>query len=223
MANRPKSEAPLDEISLFPLPGNVPFPLAKIQLHIFEPRYRKMIHDSIANHRRIGVAHVKKILAPSRVKPTAPIEEKLNSNQGSYLPHEVFSAGFAKLQETLPDGRLLVEIEMDSRFQSIDEVQSVPYKIMHCQRYEDTSVTDAENLRQELNQLLITTLGPSFPEIENILSASDWLQQSSTDYSFRIYSLIGFDPDLMQTILEMRSASDRISYLKDCLQKGPLH
>ena len=181
-----------------------------------------MIHDSLASHRRIGVAHTKKILTPSRVKSAAPMEEKLNSNQGSYLPHDVFSAGFAELQETLPDGRLLVEIDMDSRFQMLEEVQSVPYKIVHCQKYEDIENGDSENLRSQLNQLLIKTLGPSFPEVGKVLAATDWLGLSSADYSFRIYSLIGFDPDLMQTVLEMRSPSERMGYLVDRLKGGLL-
>lgn len=50
------------EIALFPIPNLVSFPGTLIPLHVFEPRYRRMIKDSVKMRRLIGVAHTKKIL-----------------------------------------------------------------------------------------------------------------------------------------------------------------
>src|SRR3990172_6990789 len=46
-------------ISLFPLPTTVLFPKAHLPLHIFEPRYREMVHDALDSHRLIGMALLK--------------------------------------------------------------------------------------------------------------------------------------------------------------------
>ncbi|QIG78559.1 LON peptidase substrate-binding domain-containing protein [Stakelama tenebrarum] len=42
-------------ISVFPLAGAILFPRMHLPLHIFEPRYRAMVADSLARDRRIGM------------------------------------------------------------------------------------------------------------------------------------------------------------------------
>ena len=42
-------------LSIFPLPGALLFPGLFLPLHIFEPRYRAMVSDSMARDRRIGM------------------------------------------------------------------------------------------------------------------------------------------------------------------------
>jgi Lon protease-like protein len=42
-------------LSIFPLPGALLFPGMHLPLHLFEPRYRAMISDSMARDRRIGM------------------------------------------------------------------------------------------------------------------------------------------------------------------------
>jgi Lon protease-like protein len=42
-------------LSVFPLGGALLFPRMQLPLHIFEPRYRAMITDSLARDRRIGM------------------------------------------------------------------------------------------------------------------------------------------------------------------------
>lgn len=43
-------------IPVFPLPNVVLFPKIHLPLHIFEPRYREMVKDAMANHKLIGMA-----------------------------------------------------------------------------------------------------------------------------------------------------------------------
>src|SRR3546814_8530215 len=45
----------LQRISIFPLAGALLFPRMHLPLHIFEPRYRALISDSMARDRRIGM------------------------------------------------------------------------------------------------------------------------------------------------------------------------
>lgn len=45
-----------DRIPIFPLPGAVLMPRARLPLHIFEPRYLQMLEDALkTNHRMIGM------------------------------------------------------------------------------------------------------------------------------------------------------------------------
>jgi Lon protease-like protein len=46
-------------ISLFPLPATVFFPGTLLPLHIFEPRYKKMMADALGNDRLIGMVLLK--------------------------------------------------------------------------------------------------------------------------------------------------------------------
>ena len=45
----------ITRLSIFPLAGALLFPRMHLPLHIFEPRYRAMITDSLARDRRIGM------------------------------------------------------------------------------------------------------------------------------------------------------------------------
>ena len=42
-------------LPLFPLPDTVLFPGMPLPLHVFEPRYRRMVEDALATHRTIGM------------------------------------------------------------------------------------------------------------------------------------------------------------------------
>src|ERR1700736_5333097 len=42
-------------LPLFPLPNLVFFPRTRLPLHVFEPRYRKMVTDAVAADHRFGI------------------------------------------------------------------------------------------------------------------------------------------------------------------------
>lgn len=48
----------LRAIPVFPLPHVVLFPQARLPLHVFEPRYRKMLADCLASHRALVIAQI---------------------------------------------------------------------------------------------------------------------------------------------------------------------
>lgn len=51
-------EDALSAIPLFPLPHVVLFPDAALPLHVFEPRYRKMLADCLATHRALAITQI---------------------------------------------------------------------------------------------------------------------------------------------------------------------
>lgn len=210
------------EVALFPIPGSVSLPFDKVPLHIFEPRYRQMIKDCVSSHRRIGVAHTQGVLSESKVSPSATQEEILKSNHATYEAHPVFSAGFATVLETLPDGRLIAEIAMDSRYEILSEVQNLPYKIVNCRLFKDNPEELDENLRSDLDKLMLLLAGKNSTSLETLLQQPEWIKQSLFEYSFRVYSLIAMEPDILQQILELRSSNDRIHFLKRILSPRTL-
>ncbi|HEX9492867.1 MAG TPA: LON peptidase substrate-binding domain-containing protein, partial [Thermoanaerobaculia bacterium] len=42
-------------LPLFPLPNLVFFPRTRLPLHVFEPRYRRMVADAVAADQRFGI------------------------------------------------------------------------------------------------------------------------------------------------------------------------
>lgn len=102
-----------DTIPLFPLPGVALFPELPLPLHIFEPRYRAMLKDSLAGSRFIGIV---------QARPGV---------EGDPVP--VFRIGCAGRIEgvaELEDGRSNIVLRGVSRF-SIDEElpEMQPYRI----------------------------------------------------------------------------------------------
>jgi Lon protease-like protein len=63
MSDRPRPtkqsfEASLSAIPIFPLRHVVLFPEASLPLHVFEPRYRTMLHECLATHGALVVAQI---------------------------------------------------------------------------------------------------------------------------------------------------------------------
>ncbi len=208
------------EIALFPIPGSVSLPYTVVPLHVFEPRYRKMVVDSIEKKMRIGVAHTKRETTPP--KENASLEEHLKTNQESYEAYPVFSAGYAEVLETLPDGRFIIQIQMDSRYEWIEEVQEIPYKIVRCRPYLDEPPQSESDepvhlLREGLDQILLRLPVPNAEKLETYLNSEAWTSQSDEQYSYSIYSLVLFEPEILQNVLELRSTFERISFLNDAL------
>jgi Lon protease-like protein len=89
-------------IPLFPLAGAILFPRAQLPLHIFEPRYRDMVRDSLAGAGRVGM-----------IQPS-----------GDGDPPPLFSVGCVGEivgAEELGDGRYNIVLQGSARFRLIAE------------------------------------------------------------------------------------------------------
>jgi uncharacterized protein len=102
-------------IPLFPLPDVVLFPRVSLPLHIFEPRYRKMVADAMDGHRTIGMV----LLRPGWEKDY-------------YGRPPVFGSGCAgriEICEALPDGKYNIVLRGLSRFRVVEEHAGEPYRL----------------------------------------------------------------------------------------------
>lgn len=106
-------------ISIFPLPGAVLYPGLQLPLHIFEPRYRAMVSDSLARDRRIGM------IQPQQPKEGAPL-------------YAIGCLGRIDEVEALDDGRFNIVLEGESRFRILQELDvSTPFRQVQAELIEE--------------------------------------------------------------------------------------
>lgn len=103
-----------DLIAIFPLPNVIFFPKTLLPLHIFEPRYRQMVKDTIATKQLIGMFL---------------LEDGWQENYyGNPSIHSIGCAGEMIHVETLPDGKFDIVLRGLYRVRPIEVVQEFPYR-----------------------------------------------------------------------------------------------
>jgi len=102
-------------LPLFPLPDTVLFPGMPLPLHIFEPRYRKMVEDALGTQRTIGMTLLK------------PGWEEGYEGRPPIYP--VGCSGVISRHERLEDGRYNIVLRAQSRFRVLEEHEGEPYRL----------------------------------------------------------------------------------------------
>src|SRR5262249_29281197 len=111
-------------LPLFPLPNVVLFPQMPMPLHIFEPRYRKMVADALDSHRTIGMS----LLQPGR-------EAEYQRRPAVY---GVGCAGVIEQSEPLAEGRYNILLRGTVRFRIQEEHGGEPYRLAAVNALPDT-------------------------------------------------------------------------------------
>ena len=127
---------------LFPLPNAAFFPHILLPLHVFEPRYRRMVFDALDSNRLIAMAQLK------HGWETAGAEQPP-------LIFETVCLGRISVEEQTPDGRYYVVLQGLSRARVVAEEQNyLPYRVGRLElcrdRYPVEPVIDRENRKREL-------------------------------------------------------------------------
>jgi uncharacterized protein len=102
-------------IPIFPLPNVVLFPQMPMPLHVFEPRYRKMVADALADHQTIGMT----LLQPGWEA----------DYEGRPPVYPVGCAGRIERSESLEDGRYNILLRGETRFRVTGERPGEPYRL----------------------------------------------------------------------------------------------
>jgi uncharacterized protein len=101
-------------LPLFPLPDLVFFPNTRMPLHVFEPRYRRMVADALDTEARFGIV----LLRPGW--------------QGDYygMPavHTCGTMGTIEQAVAMEDGRYNILVRGDVRFRIVGEMSTEPYR-----------------------------------------------------------------------------------------------
>jgi Lon protease-like protein len=121
-------------LPLFPLPNLVFFPRTRLPLHVFEPRYRKMVTDAVAADQRFGIV----LLRPGWEADYF----------GAPPIHTCGTVGQIEQAVPLEDGRYNILVRGEVRFRVVGEVSREPYRtarvIIQPEQSQDASQTYAQ-------------------------------------------------------------------------------
>jgi Lon protease-like protein len=171
-------------LPLFPL-EIVLFPGTQLPLHIFEPRYKEMIGECMAQDRPFGMVRAK---------------ENALSAIGC-------SASIVTIIKKYDDGRLDIAAEGERRFEIRTLNQERSFLQAEVEYFEDEPSTVGKSAADtviELHEKLFAILGQAV-EIE----------QDAASLSFHLAHALPVDLDFKQALLEMKSEVERIETLTE--------
>ena len=99
---------------MFPLTGVLLLPGTRLPLHIFEPRYRNMVHDALEAEKVFGM-----------IQPFTPQRDNMPQPGAEHAMPDLYPVGCAghiERWEKAPDGRYMVQLRGISRFRVKEEL-----------------------------------------------------------------------------------------------------
>ena len=193
------------ELPLFPLPV-VLFPGMPMPLHIFEPRYRKLLSDVRAADNLFGLSYFDSESSAKEIPPAGHI------------------GCVAEVTETqsLPDGRsnILTVGVVRYRVEAYVE-RGDPYLVVRANYFEDDE-EDPESLAATARDVATTFMRVANSirlindERGNLPDISDTEPQK---LSFLVAAALEIEPEMKQELLELRSTSERLNRLRDVLAR----
>jgi Lon protease-like protein len=130
-------------IPLFPLPNVVLFPQMPMPLHVFEPRYRKMVVDALDGQRTIGMTLLQPGWEPDY--------------QGRPAVYPIGCAGTIEQSEPLENGRYNILLRGTSRFRIVEEHDGEPYRLARIEPLAD--VPGDEVSLEEMRKKVLAAIG----------------------------------------------------------------
>jgi Lon protease-like protein len=205
------------EVAIFPIPNCVTFPGQVVSLHVFEPRYRTMVEECLAESRALAVCGVKRLLEKTKEKRLT-LENVFSTNLSIFEPVPVVTYGDVELIERLQDGRLLIEVKMTKRARIKTFFEVEPYYIADAEDLEDEDIPPSAH-----QSLLRAEIAAKFEALWNSAKRDNIPMPIPLDLlsfgqlSFQILGFLQIDPVLAQLLLEETNPEKRASILLDIL------
>ena len=184
-----------DTVPVFPLPGALLLPRARLPLQIFEPRYLAMLDDSMkTSERLIGM-----------------IQPRGGKTEGSSMLHAIGCAGRITAFSETDDGRYMITLTGISRFRNQQEVEGFsPYR--RCQVSWSGFERDLGGVESDagLNRETFFPLLRQFFEAEELRTDWESLEDAEDELLINALSMLcPFQPEDKQALLEAPSLETR--------------
>jgi Lon protease-like protein len=186
--DRTLSPLVVSELGLFPL-GLVLLPGERMPLHIFEPRYRELIGECLAEERPFGI-----VLADD-----------------SGLREIGTEASVIEVLERFDDGRLNVVIEGRERFRVVEMTSGRSFQTGEVEGVADQDVDVDEQDAERAMEL--------FRELRELVGSDVEEPESGDPVlSFALASRVDFGLDPKQRLLELTSETERLTIVIELLE-----
>jgi ATP-dependent Lon protease len=181
-------------LPIFPL-SVVLFPGTPLPLHIFEPRYKRMLADCLAGDRRFGITPV-------------------NGSSEVPTPGSVGCVADVRVNQEFPDGRSDIVVVGGSRFvlgRLLHE--PYPYLVAMVESFEDEA--EPAPTEEDISRLraLFGRYFAELRELNDLMPEDLALPDDSGSLSFHVASGIECGVAVKQRLLAERSTSKRIDAL----------
>lgn len=197
-------------VRLFPLPNVVLFPQVVQPLHIFEPRYRQLTVDALADDR---------LIAPVLLRPGWDADY-----DGRPAVQPVLCVGRIVAEQRLPDGRFNLLLRGLSRARIVEELSiDKLYRSARVELQAEGALPPADNVRW-LRDRIGAAVRPWFADDGPALRQLEKLVQNPELSLGVLCDLLGFAAPLMieakQQLLEATDIEERAQLLLQFLQVG---
>ena len=181
-------------LPIFPL-SVVLFPGTPLPLHIFEPRYRRMLADCLAADRRFGIT-------------------PLGTDDRMPEPGTVGCTAEVRVNQELPDGRSNIIVLGGERFVLTGAVSDgAPYHVAMVQTFgEEPGTEPAEDATTRLRELFVGYYA-LLRQLNDVEPEDPSLPEVPADLSFHVAAAIECDPGVKQRLLVERSTARRVQAL----------
>lgn len=188
-------------VPIFPLPGAILFPRSQLPLHIFEPRYREMVRDTIDGAGRIAM-----------VQP-----HRLDDDNQAPL-YAVGCVGELVGVEELDDGRFNIVLLGSNRFRLVREAEvDAAYRCadVDIEAFDDAEPPPLALIQRAEVEREARKLGDA------LRLAVDWAAVARLDDEMLVNAIAQvapFDVGAKQALLEAHSLNERTDLLVQLMQ-----
>lgn len=178
----------MTELGIFPL-GLVLLPGERLPLHIFEPRYKELISECLAEERPFGIV--------------------LSDDSGL---HEIGTvASVIEVLERFDDGRLNIVVEGGDRFRVVELTTGRAFQTGEVEEVADEDAdVDEEDAASALGL---------FKELRELVGSDvEEPEEGDPALSFALASRVDFGLDPKQRLLELTSEPERLTLVIELLE-----
>lgn len=188
-----------NEVAVMTLPGVAFFPQALLPLHIFEPRYRQMLQDSLDTHRLFAVAGLDVKRLSTDFEPA----------------YRIATVGVVRACQGKEDGTSNLLLQGLARVEFTEIIGEEPYRRMKIRALTSEPGADADTnqrLRAKLSRLLTTRLRLRGEAADALTAFLRGIDDPEVFVDLAAYNLCA-DARLKQRLLETLSVHERLSML----------